>query len=622
MKIILDVVLEENTDKQDFLDSFDSETEVILLNIFENIPSVIAVKVEESFLEEFKKDPRVIASNERLEVFPTNLPPVESMTKNIISLGNPSSLSNGSDYAPLQFYLATDQIKSNLKIGRANSIYDDANSISNATYSSRWTGKNVDIVSLEVGPVSGSLVGVHDTHPDFDDLDNPGTSRIIPMDWTGLESSDNIQVSSNSCLSSHGMGVVSAAAGTISGFAKKSSIRLAYLNSSGEESIPGSTTDGPIEIINSIISWHNSKPINPETGTKNPTILIGEYQYLRDRLYPVRMDDVQSITTPDGTVNRPGVSWGTDFTPFTSRNIIPFQVNLPSIGYEWCIVLPSPSESLSLKTAISTAWDVGITVINAAGNNAGVYVKNAEQTSYYITLSSATLYFIDRDPGASGISSITNSTSGFTGNLNVFKSYGPHGNEKGIDVGAAHNSEGLPIVDGYSNRGPGIDIFGYGSNTWTANPIGTYADGQWGYFSGTSCATPTVVGMAACMMERYFYYNGIWPTPDQVKQLLISNSKTILKSSETTTWNNVNSASSNIFTRQGTIGARIDVGYSVNGDIQFEDLAGSTRKRGFFDPDDFEGNKTKQIGKRPASGSTYPRKTIRFSEVSPSDLYF
>jgi hypothetical protein len=616
MKITLDVVLKENVDKQEFLDSFDSETEVSLLNIFENIPNVIAVQVEESFLEEFKNDPRVIAANERLEVFPTTLPPVESMTKNIICAGNPPLLLNGSDYAPLQFYLATDQIKTNSKIGRAIPTYDDTTAISNATYYSRWTGKNVDIVTLEVGPISGTLAGVHDSHPDFDDLDNPGTSRIIPMNWTGLESSDNIQVSTNSCLSAHGMGVVSAAAGTICGFAKKSSIRLVYLNSGGEEGTPGLTTDGPIECINSVISWHNSKLINPTTGVKNPTILIGEYQFLTDRSLAIRIDDIQSITTPSGTVNRPGLSWGTDFTPFTSRNIIPFQVDLPTIGYAWCIVLPFQSEYLALKTAISSAWDAGITVINAAGNNGGVYVKDSEQTSYYITTPNVTAYNINTTNGS--VSSI--SSTSVSGNKLLFRSYGPHGNVKSIDVGAAYNSEGLPVVDGYTNRGPGIDIFGYGANTWTAYPTSIYADGRWGYFSGTSCATPTIVGMAACMMEKYFYYNGSWPTPNQVKELVTSNGKMILKSSQTGTWDNVGPASSPITTKQGTTAGRITTGTSANGGFQFEDLCNSTRKRGFFYPEDFQGNVIKQIGKRPQQGRVFPRKLIRFSEVTPSDL--
>ena len=49
-----------------------------------------------------------------------------------------------------------------------------------------------------------------------------------------------------------------------------------------------------------------------------------------------------------------------------------------------------------------------------------------------------------------------------------FKSYGPHGVESNIDVAAGYNSEDYPGLDGYTNRGPGIDIIGLGADTYTA----------------------------------------------------------------------------------------------------------------------------------------------------------
>ena len=54
-----------------------------------------------------------------------------------------------------------------------------------------------------------------------------------------------------------------------------------------------------------------------------------------------------------------------------------------------------------------------------------------------------------------------------------FSPYGPHGNVKAIDVAAGYNSEGIPALDGYTNRGPGIDIVGLGASTWTAYPSST-----------------------------------------------------------------------------------------------------------------------------------------------------
>ena len=67
------------------------------------------------------------------------------------------------------------------------------------------------------------------------------------------------------------------------------------------------------------------------------------------------------------------------------------------------------------------------------------------------------------------------------------------------------------MIEGYSNRGPGIDIVGRGANTFSAYPTSTDTNGkQWGDFSGTSAAAPTVAGKAACMMEEYYTLNGAW----------------------------------------------------------------------------------------------------------------
>ena len=146
------------------------------------------------------------------------------------------------------------------------------------------------------------------------------SSRFTPMDWPDLEDAPNNQISTqdggNSGLSNHGIGVLSAAGGTICGFAKKANLYAVYATGS----------DTSTEVINAIIDWHNSKPINPETGVKNPTIMIGEYQWLADRTYAISIDLISKINKADGTVvNRPGTSWGTDFSEFVKENIIPFQ---------------------------------------------------------------------------------------------------------------------------------------------------------------------------------------------------------------------------------------------------------------------------------------------------------
>lgn len=608
MKVILDVILTPGTDKQEFVDSFNPITEADLWNILSEIPNCVSMHVETQFLDEFKKDSRIISYDERYTAFPTTLPTIASTTKTITTQ-TPSTSSNGSSYMPLQFYLDSDHIypqNPGDKVGR-NTTYDDVNTISNATYKSRWTGKNVDIVSLEVGPISSSYSNVHDTHPDFDDLDNPGTSRIITMDWLDLESSNNNQISSNSCLSSHAIGVLSAAAGTICGFAKKSTMRVAYIDAE----------DGVVECINAIISWHNNKSVNPETGVKNPTIMIGEYQYLYDRRFGIPIDYISSIVDPNGSIDRPGSSWGNDFTPFIDRNIIPFQVKDPNTPtYEWCVVVPNQAVYSSLNTALDSAWDAGIVCITAAGNNGGVYDKSFNYNSYRVVVDVAKPYQTYLIQYNNNIQFYTEETGDFWYTMLPF---GPHGRSKGIDVAAGYNSEGIPTLDSYSNRGPGIDIVGLGAQTWTAYPSSTYSDGnKWGMFSGTSCATPTVVGKAACYMERHFYYTNSWPSPNQVKSILISNGREIITGLKTTDWSNSPSASTNISNSIGSNLARISNG-SGNGGYNFTDLCGTTRIRAHFDYTTETLDKSNLYKKRPLSGVLYPRKRIRNSTDFPVD---
>jgi plastocyanin len=723
-KIVLDVTLVHGVNKQEFVDSFNSETEADWWNMLETVPCCICMEVEESFVETFKQDERVVVAEERLEAYPATLPSVLSTTKNVTA-SIPSTANNGGDYMPLQMYVDSDHIypvNPGEKVGR-NGTYDDTSSIPGATYSSRWTGKHVDIVTVEVGPISGTYAGNHDTHPDFDDPDNPGTSRVIPMDWNtyaaSITEASNIQVTSNSLFSSHAMGVLSAAGGSICGFAKKASLRVIYMTGA----------DGATEVIDAVTAWHSQKGNNPVTGVPNPTIMIGEFQYLNDRRYGIPVDYVSAINTPEGTVNRPVGGWGSDLSPFVDRNIIPFSVlNTNTSVYEWCVVMPNQFRSSSLKQTIDSAFDAGVVFINAAGNNGGVYYKEdeyqnynldvdggssaaitinlttASQTGDYLvsgsdrtnTFSSSadptiTMYTGDTlvfdnsatsgghpmyirvsDGGASvsnpaaigeGTATVswTPSTAGtyyyqcsshplMIGTITVtdspasvpytmysisynnavgvsssstlswypFSPYGPHGNVKAIDVAAGYNSEGIPALDGYTNRGPGIDIVGLGESTWTAYPSSTYGDGyRWGMFSGTSCATPTVVGKAACLMEREFYYTGSWPTPAQMKSLLRANGREKVVGIQSTTWNNVPVAGG--YLSNATQGGLVRIfNGSGNGGYTLSELAGTTRIRAHFESTVETLDKSNLYKRRPDSGALYPRRKLRNNFSSPS----
>jgi hypothetical protein len=391
------------------------------------------------------------------------------------------------------------------------------------TYFTTYTGKHVDLVVLEGGS-SGSLhTGWHDSHPDYDDPDNPGTTRMIPMNWTGLSNTANNQVSNNTMLNDHSVGTLSVSGGVYCGFAKKASMRACYI-----------TGDGITAGLNSIKSWHNSKSNNATTGLPNPTVLIIEWHSpAKSKEISIRLDDVISVTDPTGgTTNRPGSGWGTDFTPFVSRDIIPFQL-LDPIDNNWYWVVPMARQTdATYFSAFDQCWDDGIVIVSSNGNGGSVYANrdDARYNGTYVTTSGTINQYTmslnasgEQNDGCQLIRGLTSTTTWY-----CLRAYGPGGNTKAINVAAGGNSGGMPTLDGYSSRGSGVDVVGRGSSTWSAGHPSdtTMGDGyKWNLFGGTSCAVPTVGGKAACWMEKYYTLNGAWPSPNQVKDAMISEAK-------------------------------------------------------------------------------------------------
>lgn len=615
MKLV-DIILNEGVDENDFISDYENNDKVILKNRLSELPQQLTFKVDEDHLNEFCSDDRLLAADHNIPdpVSPA-LPAYEFQTGRVIAENytNLSSSYNGADNMPLQLYADTDvEVKTSI-IG--NDPNDDANFLNDVTYYSAFFGRHIDIVTVEVGDASSSYNNYQtDVHPDLQDPDDSNASRFVPLDWPDLESNDNNQQTNGTFFSQHGLGVLSAAGGRICGFAKHANLYATYISTS---STVGST-DSTVEIINAITSWHNNKSVNPITGVKNPTIMIAEYQYLVDKDTCIPIDDIESITTPNGTVTQSGGTWGTDFSDFVAADSLPVRIDPNNNGgWKWCAVFPSQFAYTSLKSALEAAWDNGVVCINAAGNAGGTYVKSDDPEyngTYMTTKSSWTRHDISASGGV--VNSISSVSSSGATTYYPLRSYGPAGckRDKSIDVAAGQNSMKYPILDGYSTRGPGIDIVGKGSDTWTAYPTYTMADGRWGYFSGTSCATPTVVGKAACEMEKYFHYTGSYPTPLQVKSLLQGSAKENGYGVESTDWSSVAAANATI-TRTEDEGnsnlARISLNSSLNGGVRYTDAVGTPIYRAAFDGRGFKRSFTD--GKRTTSGAVYPRVKVRQS---------
>ena len=660
-KVQVDVLLKDGTDETAFINDVTSNDEVDLKNRLPSSPTFVVLNVEESYFDTLRSHSSVVSVQVE-ELAPVDVVYPDEPTKVTIankSIGGTTYWTNydGRKMLSFQHYLDTDIIPDpspDRTVGVGATTYTGHNVGSNYYYGAGsehgiygardqirhygsepdsdhgqypdgqdndywtyYTGKNVDVVVVEGGAnddmhTDSSYVAYHQ-HPEWDDLDNPGQTRVIPMDWPNTDGACNSQVSTEIALNDHATGTLSVSCGLQGGFAKKAKARAIYLNSE----------DGITTCLDSVKTWHNAKPNNPETGLPDPTVLVTEWHHpTTNNNYAIKIEDIDSVTDPtSGITSAPDGGWTNDFTAFTSRGMIPFQLKDPDDNsWHWVMTFPYQTQA-SYHTSFEQAWDAGIIVINAIGNGGGIYVHDDDPrwNGSYCTISgSKTLYTMDYGDAPNNSQNdpckITKSTTTTT-TWYKFRAYGPGGTRKSINVAAGENSEGCPTLNFYTSRGPAVDVIGRGNITFCAgtptDPV--FSDGnRWGVFGGTSCAKPTVGGKAACVMERHYMKNGVWPTPDEVKNTMVAEARPTNISIRTVDWSNVPSPSDTDINpdQQSSNSPCLKIksgtgGTPPNGGWRFGDHAGTTNLQAFFNNQGF--NREHTHGKRPTSGVLYPR---------------
>ena len=650
-KVQVDVLLKDGTDETAFINDVTSNDEVDLYNRLPSSPTLVVLDVEESYFDTLRSHSSVVSVEvEPVIQAPLTYPDKPSLytaaNKSVGGTSTGAASIRGDRYLSYQHYLDTDIMVapertingatgSNVgfhyyqsdpygqrdQIGNLGTVPSSGHSATfgdDQTYSSYYTGKNVDIVALEGGstPPDDDYIAYHQ-HIEWEDPDNPGQTRCIPMDWPGLSThAPNTQVSTENMLNSHACGTLAACGGLVGGFAKKSKLRTAFL--SGQYI----TT-----MLDSIKTWHNAKSVNPSTGLKDPTVLITEWHHpTLGKEFAIKIEDIDSVTDPDGgTTNKPDGGWTNDYTAFTSRLIIPFQLQDPTDNsWHWVVPLPRQTQA-SYHVSLEQCWDDGIVIITSGGNGGNVYVKDSDPrwSGTKVTISGTkTLYTMDYNSSGSQDDpvSITKGTTSTT-DWYPLRIYGPAGLDKAIDVAAGQNSEGAPHLDFYTARGPGVDVIGRGYGTFCGGPVknkaGDYmtvfADGhRYWFYAGTSCAMPTVAGKAACYMEKHYAINGVWPTPDQVKNSMILESKPTSVSVRTVDWSNVPSPSDTDITPDQVVWKKPCLkiksgtgGTAPNAGLYFGDHAGTPNRQAHWNAKDF--NREHTHGRRPTTGVLYPR---------------
>ena len=684
--IVVDITLVPGTNQTEFVESFADNDSVELVDLLEFLPNLLLLKIEESYIDTFAADSRVLSVDIDEPAEPSSIGyslPASTTQDGDATAEAPLTVLDddnapGADYMPLALYADTDVMpEPESQVGNTdtNPDGDDADILEDVEYTSMFFGENVDIVSLEA---SGNFIGTEitdwdryhtDPHPDFADPDNPSISRWVPTTWpntTNQSFDPNDQTASigggtfgeSNWFGAHAIGTLSVAGGAVAGFAKKANLHHIFEWSNTQ----AGTGSNSIQCINNVVSWHNSKANNPDTGVPNPTVFVLPIQWSINKEWICPVDRIDSVTHDGVTSNRPVGGWGNDLTPFTDKNITPFRLDLQAAAgvasgaadrYTWAVTW-SREENTTLKNAIEAAWDAGIVVLCAVGNmgctyvkrddaahdNSTMHIENSEEFYKMYYASDADLQYY----GTFIAGGVGNSNNGAGETVYPFRSFGPHGcsRDKSIDVGAVQNSMKNPIIEYASSRGAGVDIMGRGNDTYSSYPNGrNFADGDWGYFTGTSAAVASIAGMAACEMSKYYYNTGRWPTPNQVKEILTNQSKD----------NPIKELEGGSIFHAGA-GSNIDITgksfsdmppatagfgwftnshhyyrtemdfyndpkrnllqshrYQYSGRHNSLDLMGTTAKIGFFNAKGFD--RAQSQGRRPREGGVYPRPKIR-----------
>lgn len=403
-------------------------------------------------------------------------------------------------------------------------------------YTTYYTGKNVDIVVLDVydsfpGSLQSVLYSGFDNNPDM--LDEFGNTRVRNVDWSlfGLERPWNVQQTVDSAKwTNHSMQVASAVAGRISGFAKDANVYVLHLDGRGE-------VDTTTEALEAILQWAQQRPINEETGRVNDLVSVNSWGSVTMQYY-VQCDAIETLYSDAlGTTTR-SVERGSwqindadlgeptrwDVSLFKAYGAVPkfgSTTGTPTPGgsNNVPVVRAIPEENIPsnfLVTLYTTAFQnlvaSGVFVFKAAGNDARV----AGHNSFHSKSSTSSSYFILNDPtgersqrwestsnrGLRYWPGITSAQATWANETKFYPNMPSHdqGIEGVIYIGAMFPSNSTKRLTTFSSRGPFVDLYAQGQGnfvSWTFNEGG---DG-FGFVDGTSFSCPLVAGIAACNVE-------------------------------------------------------------------------------------------------------------------------